>query len=59
MLASVGLGADFSKGCAYSAMQPAISATHPHPNTREPEPQHWDSGPKSVARWATVDGALA
>jgi Tol biopolymer transport system component len=31
MLASTKSGPDFSKGCARQAMQPPISATHPHP----------------------------
>jgi hypothetical protein len=30
MLVFVELGADFSRGCARPAMQPPISATHPH-----------------------------
>jgi hypothetical protein len=58
MLVSTRLGADFSIGCAHPAMQPPISATHPHPNKR-PEARYWDSGPKSVTRLSSVGGALA
>ena len=35
MLASLILGADFSRGCARPATQPPISATHPHPATQK------------------------
>jgi hypothetical protein len=35
-----------------------IPTTHP-PNTKEPEPQQWDSGPKRITSRATVSGDLA
>jgi hypothetical protein len=59
MLVSVKLGADFSRWCALSAMQPPISTTHPHlTNAEEPEPCQ-GSGPKWITHRATVEGALA
>src|SRR5687768_13123359 len=51
MLISVKLAADFSRGCAPQAMQPPISATHPHPETRKN---------RSSSNWAPArSGSLA
>ena len=60
MLAFLEIGGGFFEGvCAPSNATAHFSRPTPTPQRKEPEPQHWGSGPKWITRRATVDGALA